>query len=45
MHTKNKVNELMIDLKETFENDDIEEALTLLSMIKNAEQLEDWLSE
>lgn len=45
MSTKEKMNELLLDLQETLENDDIEEALTILCVMKNAEQLDDWINE
>lgn len=44
MSTKEKMNELLLDLQETLENDDIEEALTILCVMKNAEQLDDWIN-
>lgn len=45
MSTKEKMTEMLFDLQESLKADDLEEALTVLSMMKNAEQLDKWLSE
>ncbi|WP_180827348.1 hypothetical protein [Bacillus sp. UMB0728] len=43
MSRQEKMNEMLMDLQQTLENDDIEEALTILCMMKNAEQLDEWV--
>lgn len=43
MSTREKMNEMLLELQETLENDELEDALTILSMLKNAEQLDEWL--
>lgn len=43
MSTKEKMDEMLIELQETLENNELEDALTILCMMKNAEQLDEWL--
>lgn len=38
-----KLEQIMIDLKDSLDHGEIEDALTLLCMIKNAEQLKEWI--
>jgi hypothetical protein len=45
MTLKEKQEQMFESLKESLLNGDFEDALTILSMIKNAEQLRDWVSE
>lgn len=44
MSIQDKMNQMLIDLEETLDNDELEDALVILSMIKNAERLNDWFS-
>jgi ribosomal protein L30/L7E len=44
MSNKEKMSQILLDLQETLKHDEIEDTLTLLGMLRNAEQLEEWLS-
>lgn len=45
MTLKEKQEQMMESFKESLLNGELEDAITILSMIKNAEQLRDWVSE
>ncbi|MED1863201.1 hypothetical protein P4V41_07015 [Fictibacillus nanhaiensis] len=45
MTTKDKMDEMLKDIRQAIESNDLEETLTLIGMLERAEQLEEWLAE